>query len=251
MYQVQAIKRQEIRQLQVQSFLSGQEIEFDMHFPSGQVNFSFHLPTVKNIYLLEGNTMSYPSMVLTGASSRSLAVYSFENVSVCKLPLTKLIQIPFRLTHNTTEANFTCPAGHKTYFFYLPKVKIYLARVIRVQFFSCPACASSRSLYLLPIIITLFQCQCIQLNSWLIGNIISYMQESSRVMLMVAERNPWPFTLSDSPASCTHWCVFLCCKLFMSHFHNYKYLLQLNTLNNPSSPLNVHVHICLTGLHFS
>ena len=50
-------------------FLSGQEIEFDMHFPSGQVNFSFHLPTVKIVYLLEGNTMSYLSMVLRGASS--------------------------------------------------------------------------------------------------------------------------------------------------------------------------------------
>ena len=111
-----------------------------MLFPSGQVNFSFHLPTVKNIYLLEGNTMSYPSMVLTGASSHSLAVYSFENISVWKLPFTKLIHnyTTFILTHKTTEANFTCPPGHKTYFFYLPKVKSYLARVIRVQFFFLP-----------------------------------------------------------------------------------------------------------------
>ena len=150
------MKRQEIRQLQVQSFLSGQEIEFDMHFPSGQVNFSFHLPTVKNIYLLEGNTMCYPSMVLTGASSRSLAVYSFENVSVCKLPLLNLIHILSDWLTRPLKPISLVQQATKPIFFYLPKVKIYSARVIRVQFFSCPACASSRSLYLLPIIITLF-----------------------------------------------------------------------------------------------
>ena len=64
-----------------------------------------------------------------------LGVFSFEIISVWKLSFTNTDT--FRQAHRTTDANFTCPLGPSNFYFYLPKIKVwmYLPQKIRPGIF--------------------------------------------------------------------------------------------------------------------